>query len=86
MKTIRTLFLTFLAFFATFTAPPAKAATVHELVSSFSNRPHNPSSSLVLGPDGYFWGTTQNGGASDAGTVFKVDATTGALTTVLEFT
>src|SRR5262249_3668448 len=31
-----------------------------------------PAAGLVAGPDGNFYGTTQFGGASDSGTVFKV--------------
>lgn len=39
-------------------------------------------------PDGLgnFWGTTYAGGASNKGTIFKINAGTGALTTVAEFT
>ena len=40
---------------------------------------------LVLHPDGFFYGTTQAGGAGDFGTVFKVDAA-GNLTTIAELT
>ena len=32
----------------------------------------NPRSALIQGPDGMLYGTTQNGGASDAGTVFQI--------------
>ena len=35
---------------------------------------------------GSFWGTTQSGGATNRGTVFRVNVTTGVLTTVVEFT
>ena len=34
-----------------------------------------PQCTLVLGPDGNFWGTTLVGGAHGAGTVFKVSPT-----------
>jgi uncharacterized repeat protein (TIGR03803 family) len=40
-----------------------------------------PSSGLVQGPDGYFYGTTQGVSGSGAGTVFKM-STNGALTTL----
>ena len=40
---------------------------------------------LVLHPDGFFYGTTQAGGAGDFGTVFKLDAV-GNLTTIAELT
>lgn len=40
---------------------------------------------LVYDHAGFFWGTTQQGGAMDVGTLFKVEASTGLLTTVAEF-
>ena len=43
-----------------------------------------PDSTLVMGPDGDFYGTTQNGGLYNYGSVFKV-STTGALTTLHSF-
>ncbi|MFY9741802.1 MAG: choice-of-anchor tandem repeat GloVer-containing protein [Candidatus Sulfotelmatobacter sp.] len=43
-----------------------------------------PMAGLVQGTDGNFYGTTQQGGANDAGTVFKVTST-GALTTIYSF-
>ena len=49
-----------------------------------TNRGRNPQSELIIGSDGLFYGTTQRGGASDAGTVFKVTSA-GALTTLAEF-
>jgi len=50
----------------------------------------NPAATLTLGPDGNFYGTTQNGGndyeaAFDYGTVFQVTPT-GTLTTLYRFT
>ena len=44
----------------------------------------NPYSGLVQGPEGDFYGTTQNGGINGRGTVFKLTAT-GALTTLHSF-
>lgn len=41
---------------------------------------------LAADGQGNFWGTTTRAGASDCGTVFKVNATTGVITTVAEFT
>jgi uncharacterized repeat protein (TIGR03803 family) len=38
----------------------------------------------VQGSDGYFYGTTENGGTNDSGTVFKISAD-GALTTLYSF-
>ncbi len=43
-----------------------------------------PSGALTLGSDGYFYGTTQAGGANSQGSVFKVSPS-GALTTIYSF-
>jgi len=45
-----------------------------------------PLGTLVSDGSGNFWGTTVNGGAVGNGTIFKVKAATGILTTVLSFT
>lgn len=50
------------------------------------NRGGTPVTELVSDGAGNFWGTTSNGGASQVGTVFKVNASTGAITTVVDFT
>ena len=50
------------------------------------NKGTYPDGRLASDGTGYFWGVTQEGGANDLGTVFKVSAATGALTTVVEFT
>jgi len=44
-----------------------------------------PANGLIQGSDGSLYGTTQEGGASDNGTVFRVTVA-GALTTLVEFT
>ncbi len=44
----------------------------------------NPESTMVLGTDGNFYGTTSNGGPADAGTVFKITAA-GTLSTLHMF-
>jgi len=44
----------------------------------------NPSSSLIEGTDGNFYGTTDQGGANGAGTIFKVTPA-GTLTTLYSF-
>jgi uncharacterized repeat protein (TIGR03803 family) len=51
-----------------------------------SNKGAFPTSALVSDEAGNFWGTTVVGGAKDEGTVFKINATTGLLTTLVEFT
>ena len=45
----------------------------------------SPYATLVNDGHGAFLGTTQEGGAKNAGTVFKVDVKTGVLTTLVEF-
>lgn len=50
-----------------------------------SNKGASPNAGLLLDAGGVFWGTTNRGGALNFGTVFKVNAATGVLTTVLEF-
>ena len=67
---IRILLLVILA-----TATTAVGAVTHEVVSAFALPPQNPGNgSLTLASDGYFWGTTQNGGAYERGTISKVRA------------
>lgn len=46
----------------------------------------SPVCTLAADSSGNLWGTTAFGGASDAGTVFKINRSTGVLTTVVEFT
>jgi uncharacterized repeat protein (TIGR03803 family) len=45
----------------------------------------NPMAGLVQGSDGYFYGTTENGGMNDSGTVFQISSG-GALTSLYSFT
>src|SRR5262249_2734728 len=45
----------------------------------------SPSAPLIQGSDGAFYGTTQSGGLSNYGTIFRL-ATNGALTTLYSFT
>lgn len=64
-----------------------QAAPVHELVTSFERPPKNPSfGCLVLGPDGYYWGTTQGGGTFGNGTIYKMSKDGSQWTTVVSFT
>ena len=59
------------------------------LLYNFCSQPNctdggNPSAGLVLGTDGYFYGTTTSGGAYDGGTIFKITPN-GALTVLHSF-
>lgn len=49
------------------------------------NKGRAPSAGLTSDGAGNFWGTARDGGTSGHGTVFKVDASTGVLTTVVNF-
>jgi uncharacterized repeat protein (TIGR03803 family) len=71
----------------TFHLPAAEAAK-HELVASFPTLPSRPSQGGVLtpGPDGFFWGTTERGGAYNAGIIYKMKADGSEWSTVAEFT
>ena|ERR1035438_3672477 len=61
----------------------AQAAVVFTTLHSFEVFPNgkNPAAALVRGSDGFFYGTTQQGGTNNAGTVFKI-GTNGALTSL----
>jgi uncharacterized repeat protein (TIGR03803 family) len=65
----------------------AQAGVVLTILYSFtgSNDGGNPSARLLQGSDGYFYGTAQNGGTNNAGTVFKISAH-GVLTNLYSFT
>ena len=53
--------------------------------TSGANKGSSPWGSLVSDGSGYLWGTTLTGGAGDQGTVFKIDQSTGVMTTVFEY-
>jgi len=55
-----------------------------QVLYSFQRGPRTPYAGLVLGSDGNFYGTTQQGGSSGAGTVFQI-TTNGVLTTLVSF-
>src|SRR5579872_1974010 len=65
----------------------AWAGAVLTTLHSFQTFPNGatPNVPLVRGSDGYFYGTSSSGGASNAGTVFRI-STNGALTTLYSFT
>lgn len=63
------------------------AVTMHVFDDAAAGLPgFLPQTALVSDGQGNFWGTTTRGGASGAGTIYKVNVETGALTTVKEFT
>ncbi len=65
---------------------PALALPGHELAASFTLPPRGPGSgSLTPGPDGWLWGVTVEGGASNAGTIYKVNPDGSAWRLVLSF-
>ncbi len=49
------------------------------------NKGAQPIASLVADGSGFFWGSSTTGGQYGGGTVFKVNAVTEALTTLVEF-
>ncbi|MDB6173895.1 MAG: 3-carboxymuconate cyclase [Chthoniobacteraceae bacterium] len=59
-------------------------APVHEVVWNFMPPPSFPTSEVVEGVDGSFYGTTSSGGLQGFGTLFKLTGT--VRTTLLEFT
>ena len=60
-------------------------STVRDFVSApGAHHGVNPAAGLVNDGNGFFWGTTANGGSANFGTIYKVAASTGALTTVRE--
>lgn len=60
------------------------AQTAFTVLYNFTNSPDgaNPNAGLIQGPNGTLYGTTTNGGASNAGTIFRV-ASDGTSYTVL---
>lgn len=61
--------------------------TVVEFRSSGgTTRGFYPTGELMWDPSGYLWGTTTYGGTSSKGTLFKLDAATGELQTIVDFT
>jgi len=58
--------------------------TVVDFDDSTSKGAH-PDAPLVSDGAGFLWGSTFSGGSSKDGTVFKIDAVSGALTTVAQF-
>ncbi len=66
-------------------APSGKVTSLYDFCTqSNCTDGQFPVSTLVMGPDGDFYGVTQNGGTYNYGSVFKV-STSGALTTLHSF-
>ena len=60
--------------------------TVVEFTGAGGRNPgHSSMATLVNDGQGFLWGSTLRGGSGDGGTLFKVDITSGALTTLVEF-
>jgi len=68
--------------------PSGKFTTLHRFCSAVSSTAcldgANPRSGLIQAANGEFYGTTQTGGANNAGTIFRI-AADGKLTTVYSF-
>jgi uncharacterized repeat protein (TIGR03803 family) len=73
----------FLLCAATAAVSQAQTFTVLEKFDGFSDG-DNPFTALVQGTNGDLYGTTENGGASEEGTLFKITPS-GTLTTLLSF-
>lgn len=54
--------------------------------TSGANKGRQPFGKLTPDGDGFLWGTTSQGGANSIGTVYKVNISSGVLTTLVEFT
>ena len=66
-------------------APSGKVTSLYDFCAqSNCSDGQFPVSTLVMGPDGNFYGTTQNGGVYNYGSVFKISPS-GALTTLHSF-
>jgi uncharacterized repeat protein (TIGR03803 family) len=52
---------------------PTASAQTYSVLHAFENNPTHPHSGLIKGADGALYGTTGEGGASNAGTVFKIN-------------
>lgn len=75
----------FCAVLFTIFAVSALAANSVNLVKNLSRSGENPAGSLIIAADGKYYGTTQNGGTNEFGSIIRFDAETGELTTVASF-
>jgi uncharacterized repeat protein (TIGR03803 family) len=84
MNRLTLVFLSFLAGWSVaLTAHARSAVPIYSFVASGTNGAY-PEANLALGPDGNFYGTTESGGASTNGTIFKV-TTNGTFATLVNF-
>ena len=61
------------------------AADRVELVKNFARSGENPSGKMIIAADENFYGTTKNGGTNNFGTIFRFDATTATIATLVSF-
>src|SRR5689334_17016872 len=66
-------------------ASSVHAVTLTALVSFNGDNGWGPEADLIFSADGSLYGTTSGGGAIGYGTVFKLDPSTGTLTTLVSF-
>lgn len=64
---------------------PSGSVTVLQTFDLFSTGPHDPVGTLAQAPDGYLYGVTENGGAINRGTIFRM-ALDGTFAVIHEFT
>jgi uncharacterized repeat protein (TIGR03803 family) len=67
-----------------FRMTPSGNVTILQTLDLFGPGGHSPSRSLIQATDGNLYGMTENGGASNRGTIFKMTLA-GAITTLHEF-
>lgn len=64
---------------------PVYAQALSNIFSFEQSNGKDPRGGLIAGSDGYFYGTTFEGGAGNAGTVFRLDPQTSELVTLAHF-
>lgn len=82
---LRCVALAFVLCVATLTQPARGGLVLTTVVSFAGTNGSTPMGTLVQGRDGNFYGVTQNGGSSNAGTIFRLTSD-GTLTTLVNFT
>ena len=82
---LRYVALGFALFLAILTQPARGGLMLTTVISFAGTNGSTPMGTLVQGRDGNFYGVTQNGGSSNAGTIFRLTGD-GTLTTLVNFT